>query len=124
MANSPTQRSLADLKARGYEVAVVERWNAFAKIRQDLFGWMDLLAFHVEEKTTVGIQTTTRDNMLSRKEKVLTNDLAYLWLAAGNRILIHGWAKRKERGKARIHYELVEMEIKANDFPTGRWGDS
>lgn len=35
---SPTQRLLAHLKALGYHAKFVEKWNAFAKIRQDLFG--------------------------------------------------------------------------------------
>jgi hypothetical protein len=35
---TPTARSLAHLKALGYEERVVEKWNPFAKIRQDLFG--------------------------------------------------------------------------------------
>ena len=40
---SPTQRSLAHLKALGYQARVVEKWNPFAKVRQDLFGG-DVLA--------------------------------------------------------------------------------
>ena len=35
---SPTQRSLHHLKALGYQARTVERWNAFAKIRQDVWG--------------------------------------------------------------------------------------
>ena len=35
---SPTARSLAHLRSLGYTARVVERWNPFAKIRQDLLG--------------------------------------------------------------------------------------
>jgi hypothetical protein len=35
---TPTQRSLAYLRAEGWQVAIVERWNPHARIRQDLFG--------------------------------------------------------------------------------------
>jgi hypothetical protein len=35
---SPTARSLQHLKSLGAYARVVEKWNAFAKIRQDLFG--------------------------------------------------------------------------------------
>jgi hypothetical protein len=35
---SPTQRSLAHLRRLGYQARVVERWNPFARVRQDLFG--------------------------------------------------------------------------------------
>ena len=43
MATSPTQLSLKLMKERGYLCQIVERWNAFAKIRQDLFGFVDVL---------------------------------------------------------------------------------
>jgi hypothetical protein len=33
---SPTARSLQHLKALGYHAKIVEKWNPFAKIRQDL----------------------------------------------------------------------------------------
>jgi hypothetical protein len=41
MATSPTQLSLKKLREEGYTVAVVEHWNSFARIRQDLFGFID-----------------------------------------------------------------------------------
>lgn len=53
---SPTQRSLAHLRSLGYRVAVVERWNPHARIRQDLFGVLDLLA--VRDGEILGVQTT------------------------------------------------------------------
>jgi len=38
MPASPTQRTLKKLRDEVYLAQVVEKWNAFAKIRQDLFG--------------------------------------------------------------------------------------
>ena len=49
MATSPTQLSLKKLREEGYIVAVVEHWNSFARIRQDLFGFIDLLALKGKE---------------------------------------------------------------------------
>jgi hypothetical protein len=54
---SPTARSLAHLKALGYQAKVVEKWNPFAKIRQDLFG-ADILALKPGEPVLV-VQATT-----------------------------------------------------------------
>ncbi len=34
---SPTARSLAHLKTLGYQALMVEKWNPFGKIRQDVF---------------------------------------------------------------------------------------
>ena len=71
MAISPTQRTLKKLRDSGdYPlVAIVERWNAFAKLRQDLFGIIDLLA--VDSKgNTVGIQVTSYSNISARVKKM------------------------------------------------------
>jgi hypothetical protein len=108
---SPTERSLKDLRKRGFVAAVVERWNSFAHIRQDLFGWMDIIAYHPEKKITLGVQTTTRANLVARKLKVLENQHAATWLAAGNKIEVHGWAKRKIKTGTGFAYELVREEV-------------
>ena len=43
MSSSPTQRSLKLMRERGYLCEITERWNPFAKIRQDLFHFVDVL---------------------------------------------------------------------------------
>ena len=80
MAISPTARTLKKLKDSGdYPlVAIVERWNNWAKIRQDLFGIIDLLAID-SKGNTVGIQVTSytpgpgpqiEDNLRQRDESL------------------------------------------------------
>lgn len=49
---SPTARSLAHLRELGCRVKVVEKWNPFAKVRQDLFGG-DLLALKAGEPVLI-----------------------------------------------------------------------
>ncbi len=44
MSNSPTSRSLAECRKRGWTAQVVEHWNPHAHIRQDLFGVIDIVA--------------------------------------------------------------------------------
>jgi hypothetical protein len=61
---SPTQRSLDYLRLKGYPlVAVVERFNPHAMVRQDLFGILDVLAVGAD---IVGVQTTSGSNTVSR----------------------------------------------------------
>ena len=38
---TPTQRTLKHMRERGYTCQVVEHWNPFARIRQDLYGFID-----------------------------------------------------------------------------------
>lgn len=97
---TPTQRSLKHLRARGYTVAVVEKWNSHCRIRQDLWGFADLIAFNREE--VVLVQTTTVKNMAARMTKIRENDVAKLWQQCSRtfptrRIEVHGWKKAKGR---------------------------
>lgn len=54
---SPTQNSLASLRAQGYTCWIVEYWNAFSRKRVDLFGMFDIIAIRQDE--TLAVQTTT-----------------------------------------------------------------
>jgi hypothetical protein len=91
---SPTQRTLARLKSENYDlVAITERWNPFAKIRQDLYGVIDILA--IKDGDTVAIQVTSYSNVGARVKKI-TESLALPFLrAAGWTILVEGWKKEK-----------------------------
>lgn len=90
---TPTERSLAFLRGRGYLVAVVERWNAHAKIRQDLFGVLDLLA--VKPGEILGVQTTSGSNVSARLNKFADSEVAPKLREAGMRLEVHGWTKGK-----------------------------
>lgn len=104
MKTSPTKRSLDKLRADGWTVAVVEKWNPFARIRQDLFGFIDLIA--VRGNYTLGIQTTTAANMSARRTKILAEPRSKVWLSPSRGIVLHGWHKVK--GKWECKEEVIE----------------
>ena len=100
-SGSPTQRSKAFLEGRGYQVEVTERWNPFARIRQDLFGFIDMLA--IREGEILGVQTTSRSNMSARIRKIAEHENVAAVRKAGIRIEVHGWAKdAKGRWQVRV----------------------
>ena len=101
---TPTQRSLARLKADGYTAEVVERWNAFARIRQDLFGCIDIIAIGNGE--TLAVQVTSRSNMKARINKISDSPALPEMLRSNWRVVVHGWAKNKSN-----RYELKEFEF-------------
>jgi hypothetical protein len=102
---SPTARTLAELRKRGYPlVQVVERWNAFARVRQDLFGIVDVLA--VSEGEIVGVQATSGSNVAARVKKITDSKALPILRAAGIRVLVHGW-RRNSKGR----YELREVDL-------------
>lgn len=103
---SPTQRSLEKWRKLGYTVKVVERWNPYAHIRQDLWGF-DLLA--LREDSIIGIQTTTNPHTSERVAKLLALPTTGIWLASPTRrALVEGWAKRGPQGK-RKRWESTEI---------------
>lgn len=96
--SSPTQRSLARLRAEGWFVAITERWNPWSKTRQDLFGFIDLLAIRGNE--TLAVQTTSDANVSARRTKILGLQASALWMESPSRkLVIHGWSKKGPRGK-------------------------
>lgn len=94
MAISPTQRSLKHLREQGYTVAITEKWNPHAHIRQDLFGFVDLLA--IRDGETLAVQTTSASNLSSRRSKVIAHENLPIILSAGWKVIIHGWRKNSK----------------------------
>lgn len=101
---SPTQRSLAVLREQGYTVAIVEHWNPFARIRQDLFGFIDLLA--LKDGETLAVQTTSYSNMSARVKKIAEHELVSVVRKANWKIVVHGW-KKDSKGK----WVLREVDV-------------
>lgn len=115
VADSPTSRSLRQLRADGYVAEVVERWNQYSKTRHDLFGIVDVLAMDGE---LLAVQATTTGNLSSRIKKSLASPNLRAWLEVpGLRFECWGWAKRGERGKRklwtrrRVELVLVGTEV-------------
>ena len=89
---SPTQKALKKLRADGWPlVEITERWNPFAKIRQDLFGVIDVLAAGPEG--LFGVQATSHHNVLERVKKIRGHDNLPHILAAGIRFEVWGFTK-------------------------------
>ena len=101
---TPTQRTLAELRKRGYRAAVVERWNSHARIRQDLFGVVDVLG--VGNGETIAVQTTSGSNVAARVNKIAACDALADMRDAGWRIIVHGWRKN-----AKGRYVLREVDV-------------
>ena len=101
---SPTQRTLALLRKRGYRAAVVEKWNPHAKIRQDLFGVVDVLA--IREGETLAVQATSGSNVASRIRKIEDSDALSDIREAGWAFHVHGWLKN-----AKGRWECREVDV-------------
>lgn len=116
MKNSPTQRTLAKLRGMGYAAAVTEHWNPHVGIRQDMFGFIDVLGVmgqadplaEIEARGAgeppgfLAVQATTR-GVSERVAKILALDaekgVARAWLAAGGRIEVWGWTTGRSKAR-------------------------
>ena len=93
---TPTQRTLAEIRKRVDHVAIVEKWNSHCRIRQDLFGFADLISFDRED---VHLWQVTAGAVAARIAKIKELDVAKHWTASPNRCLfVVGWRKLKPRG--------------------------
>lgn len=104
MKTSPTQLSLRHLRKTCDAVAVTEKWNPHARLRQDLFGFVDILALRGEE--TIAVQSTSWGNVSSRATKIAESPLVAAVRQAGWSIFIHGWRMGKNG-----RYELKEINV-------------
>lgn len=93
MASTPTQRSLKHMRDQGYLCEVTERWNQWAKVRQDLFNFVDILC--IKDGKTVAVQTTSYSNISARIKKIQGLDSYPIIKSAGWEIVVHGWKKDK-----------------------------
>lgn len=95
MSMSPTQLTLRHFRRLGYTAEVTERWNPWAKCRQDLFGIIDVLV--VGNGETIGVQCTSYPNISARCKKIADADAVPDLREAGWRLLVQGWHKKKGR---------------------------
>lgn len=111
----PTQRSLNLLRSQGYTVYVVESYNAFAKVRRDLFGFIDICAIHPDKKGVLGVQTTSGSNLAARITKAEALDAYKLWINTGNAVEFHGWRKLKT-GKVQRTWQPLIRRVDLSDL--------
>ena len=93
---SPLQRSKKMLEEEGGLVAKVEKWNPWGKVRQDLFGILDLLC--VNKTLTIGVQVTTLAHKQEHIDKMIASSALDILKKAGWCIELHSWRKLKKSG--------------------------
>ena len=92
---SPTQRTLKRMRESGdyVLVQVVEKWNSWAKIRQDLWNF-DILGISITGETHA-IQVTSYSNMNARIKKITDAEPTPHLRDADWVLLVEGWKKEK-----------------------------
>lgn len=86
---------------------MVERWNPHVRVRQDLFGIIDVLA--VGNGETVAVQSTSDSNLSARVKKMRQAEVLVTLQESGWRIIAQGWRKKGGRWISR-EIELTQQE--------------
>lgn len=98
---SPTSRTLEVLRQKSGAVQIVEKWNPFAGIRQDLFGCIDIVYCNRETRKIIGVQATSDTNHNARINKSCAEPRLVEWLKCGGEFEVWSWGKRGARGKVK-----------------------
>ena len=72
---------------------VVERWLPKVNRKRDLFGCIDIVAVGGGRVGILGVQATSLSNVSARVKKSIALPALEVWLAAGNRFEVWGWAE-------------------------------
>jgi hypothetical protein len=100
--SSPTSRSLEHCRRQGWIAGVVEKWNQFARIRQDLFGCIDLIVIDDLGQGPLAVQATSGTGHAARRRKSMAEPRLKLWLESPARFEVWSWAKQGPRGKRKV----------------------
>lgn len=101
---SPTQRSIAHLKAQGYLPWITEHWCPWSRRRKDLWNIVDILCLRDNE--ILGVQTTSGSNVSARVKKIEESEHVGAIRKAGIRLVVHGWRKGSNG-----RYVLREVDV-------------
>ena len=95
---SPTARTLAECRKRGWTAQVVEQTIPRTFIKRDLFGVIDIIAV-TPQGQIIGIQATSGTNHSARVSKAIAEPRVVPWLRAGGFVEIWSWSKQGKQGK-------------------------
>lgn len=102
-STSPTARTLAECRKRGWPAGVVEKFVRFPPPGHhvDLFGVLDVVALATDStgrgQCTYGIQACAGADHGRRRAKILAEPRARQWVEAGNRLELWSWSRRVAR---------------------------
>jgi hypothetical protein len=123
VAESPTQRALAECRRKDWPVQVVERWNQWGNggvgVRIDLFGGIDLVA--ITPEGILGIQATSGSNHSARVKKLKALRDLEEWVDCGAILEVWSWTPKKVLNRdgstsKRKRYELRIQRLTTLEF--------
>lgn len=116
---SPTARTLALVRKLGYRAQPVEKWNPHRRIRQDLFGFGDVLAIRAGRIWL--IQACMTDDRGRRLTKLTTPEAeggalegVRDWIAAGGDASIVAWTRHVRQGRRTYRWSVSDTPLRSD----------
>lgn len=100
------QRSMEYMREEGGIVANTEHWNPFARLRQDLFGFIDCV--WLLDGRIIGVQVVNT-KLLEHIDKIKENSASRAWMHCGGLIQIHNWKQRGPKGKKKWELQIINV---------------
>ena len=98
------------MKGHGWIAENVEQYNAFTKRYNDLFGFLDILAFKPDHLSgCLGVQVSKTNVLKSHCKKSISLPFFKYWLLAGNRFVMAGYDGNGLSKKQPIIWHEVTM---------------
>jgi hypothetical protein len=102
---SPTQRSLKHMRELGYVCAIVEKWNPHARIRQDMFGFIDVVC--IKDEDIVGVQSCSgAGGDSAERVRKISEHKNWPLICKAIRVVVQSWRKN-----AAGRWTLREVEM-------------
>jgi hypothetical protein len=104
---SPTQRTLAECRRRGWEADIVER-RVHRFVTKDFLGCIDIIA--ITPDGFLGIQACAGASHAARASKCRQQPRLATWFDRGAQVAVWSWSKRGGIGKRKL-WQLREEYI-------------
>lgn len=120
---TPTQRTLAECRKRGWVAQVVEQTIPRVFIKRDLFGCIDIVA--ITPTGILGIQAAAGrresggGDIASHRTKILNEPRIKLWIEAGAAFELWSWSDQGKRSRGAKRWQLRVELFASADFPDG-----
>lgn len=120
---TPTRRTLAYLRSRGFVATVCESWIPKVGKRRDLFGIADVIAVHPRDRVVLLVQATSLGHVGDRLARVRTRPALLAWLRAGGRFWVVGWGRETPKIVEVVAEDLAGVVIQAPPSRRRRRGE-
>ncbi len=112
---TPTARTLALLRRRGFRADVCEHRLPRCCITRDLFGFADLIYLD-PERGIVAVQVTTTSNRSARRKKMAACPGTREWLTTGGLVELWAWRKRRKGRRMLWTVDVHNFTLRDVDF--------